>query len=299
MGAMFLLLTLLGSSLNLGAPPEPAIKNPEPNAQPAPPAPGPRGRGPAARQANLKMSATTDRNAAVPGETLLIGVKLEIREGWHTYWPGDNDTGSSTIITLSAPPGYEVGPIRWPAPKRYIGGGDLLDYIYDGTVLLVIPVKVPADAKPGSEATFSLAGEWLVCKEACIPGSGTAKIGLKVSDRSEPTTDAALFAESAARTPRPFTDQDGQSAAGTTVEWTPRGVRFAAAGAKEMIFYVGESSAKPISPITSCVTEGERLDLQLEPPNPKRERLVGVLELRFPSRPPEFHAIDLLRPKTP
>jgi DsbC/DsbD-like thiol-disulfide interchange protein len=299
MGAMFLLLTLLGSSLNLAAPPEPAVKNPGPNAQPSPARPGPRGRGPAAREANLKMSATTDRTAAVPGETLLIGVRLEIREGWHTYWPGDNDTGSSTIITLKAPPGYEVGPMRWPAPKRYIGGGDLLDYIYDGTVLLVIPVKVPADAKPGSEATFSLAGEWLVCKEACIPGSGTAELRLSVSERSEPTSNAAIFAESAARTPRPFTDQAGQPGAGTTLEWTSRGVRFGAAAAKEMIFYVGESSAKPISPITSCVSEGERLELQLEPPHPKRERLVGVLELRFAGRSPEFHAIDLPRPKTP
>jgi hypothetical protein len=41
------------------------------------------------------------------------------------------------------------------------------------------------------------------------------------------------------------------------------------------------------------------LELQLEPPHPKRERLVGVLELRFAGRSPEFHAIDLPRPKTP
>ncbi len=258
------------------------------------------GQPPARRERDHPLKATllADRTAAVPGQTLLLGVRLEIRDGWHTYWPGDNDTGAPTTFAFHFPDGFAPGPVRWPAPTRHIGAGDLLDYVYEGQTLLVIPVTVPADAAVGTTVRLAVDAEWLVCRETCIPGRASLSVTLPVAAKSAPGAEAGLFAEAAARTPKPL--DPGQPA--VDVRWNGPAVTLIAPGAGEVEFFVAESSAKPGDPIRSCAANGDRLTLRLEDPHKDRPNLRGVLVARFttpPGRPPEFHAIDLPRPKTP
>jgi hypothetical protein len=75
-------------------------------------------------------------DAIAPGGTTWIGVRFKIENGWHLYWNGRNDSGSPPSFAGELPAGYTLGEWLWPAPKRHIAPGDILDHIYEDSVLL-------------------------------------------------------------------------------------------------------------------------------------------------------------------
>lgn len=247
------------------------------------------------REHPLKATLLVNQSAAVPGEELLLGIQMEMRDSWHTYWPGDNDTGAPTTFTFKFPDGFEAGAVRWPAPERHLGAGNLLDYVYEHAVLLVIPVRVPSSATPGHTVTLGVEPEWLVCQDTCIPGKASLSVTVPIATSATASPDAHRFAAAAARTPRPL----DPAKPAVEARWDRETVTFVAPGAGELVFFVGESSAKPADPIRSCQVRGERLTLKIEDPDKHRPTLRGVLEVRRPASEPEFHAIELPRPKSP
>jgi thiol:disulfide interchange protein DsbD len=139
----------------------------------------------------------------VPGGEALLGLRLEHEEHWHTYWVNPGDSGLATKITWTAP-ADETGAIRWPTPER-LPFGPLVNFGYEGHMVLPIAVRVPADAAPGDTLRYALRASWLVCKEECIPGK--AELALSVPVSATPGGPDArwqpLFAAAAAATPTP------------------------------------------------------------------------------------------------
>jgi thiol:disulfide interchange protein DsbD len=56
-----------------------------------------------------------------------------------------------------------------------------MNYGYEGEVLHLVPLTVPADAQPGTRATLSARADWLVCKETCIPEGADLALELPVA----------------------------------------------------------------------------------------------------------------------
>jgi thiol:disulfide interchange protein DsbD len=144
----------------------------------------------------------------VPGREITIAIAFELDPGWHTYWPGQNDTGFAPEIELALPEGFEaVGPI-WPAPRRYISPGQILDHVHEkDQATILYTVRVPEDARPGTRARFAASVEWLVCREACIAGSGAVGLTLPVLEMDttpKPGPGAARIASARARVPKPL-----------------------------------------------------------------------------------------------
>lgn len=111
-----------------------------------------------------------------PGRELLLGLRLEHQPDWHTYWKNAGDSGLPTTFTWTLPKGFEAGDIDWPTPSQ-LPIGPLLNFGYDGTVLL--PVTVVQSAPHASETLrVRLEADWLVCKTECIPQSGTFELEL-------------------------------------------------------------------------------------------------------------------------
>ena len=110
----------------------------------------------------------SSRAAVAPGETFTIVLRQNIREHWHTYWINPGDSGEATELTWSAPPGWQIGPIQWPAP-RAIPFAMLVNFGYEGEVLFPIEVTAPANARVGSTVTLPVHAYWLVCSDICIP----------------------------------------------------------------------------------------------------------------------------------
>src|SRR5262249_13643254 len=95
-------------------------------------------------QAHLILSADVAR----PGDTIMAGVRMQMPEGWHTYWKNSGASGIPTKIEWQLPDGVTAGDIQWPLPEK-TPEGEFTTYIYENEVVLLVPLKLAADLKPG------------------------------------------------------------------------------------------------------------------------------------------------------
>lgn len=242
----------------------------------------------------------------IPGTTAHIAVTWRIDPEWHLYWNGRNDSGFAPEWKLDAPPGFRVGKTQWPVPKRKAAEGDILDHIYDDAVTLIIPVDVPASAKPGSKVVFGMDVEWLVCKEACIPGSASLALEVAVTEAGkmpEASADGPLFSQARARHPRgwPKTTPPSPAFAGCSNElptfvWAGEVLTVRHPAASKMSFYPAQECA----PTPFIAKEGEKVGKEMairfersaDANVPKK--VVGVLEIQCESgAPPMLLSIEL------
>ena len=131
-----------------------------------------------------------------------VGLHLQHQPGWHTYWKNPGDSGLPTQLQWTLPPGVRVGDMAWPTPKP-LPVGDLVNYGYEGSVLLAVPLYVDASkAQLDSNANLKLEllASWLVCRTECIPQEG--RLSLTVPTAQPVTSHAQLFQNAQSRLPQ-------------------------------------------------------------------------------------------------
>ena len=220
-----------------------------------------------------------EREAARPGETVRLAVVFDIDPGWHLYWRNPGDTGVAPTVDLTLPDGVQAGPLLWPTPERYIhGGGMLLDYIYEHRLTLVVPLHLASDLESGATLTIDADVEFLVCREACIPGWTAVSRTLTVGEAGATESAAgAIFDAFDAAAPAPASAAEAR---GVTTNWTGRTLEITAPGAEAMTFYPDEPRVGgPIDPKTACVAEGDRLQIEYGETASDAGRVTGVLEV--------------------
>lgn len=136
-------------------------------------------------------------DGVAPGKPVWLGLKLVHQPHWHTYWKNAGDSGLPTTLSWSLPAGVTAGDIEWPTPQR-LPIGPLVNYGYENTVLLAVPVTVDPAFK-GDNLEVKLQANWLVCKEVCIPESGDFR--LRIPAQAATAGEAALFESTRARLP--------------------------------------------------------------------------------------------------
>jgi thiol:disulfide interchange protein DsbD len=142
-----------------------------------------------------------------PGKPLWLGLRLEHAPQWHTYWKNPGDSGLATTLQWTLPAGFAAGEIAWPTP-RPLPVGPLMNFGYEGTVLLPVAVTVPA-AFAGETLAVTLRADWLVCREVCIPEGGD--FALQVPARAATSLHAALFEQSRVLQPRTLAPVQGSA----------------------------------------------------------------------------------------
>lgn len=139
------------------------------------------------------------------GRTATLGVLFDLQPGWHIYWVNPGDAGEPPRLQWELPPGFRAGDVRWPTPLR-LTTGPLVDYGYEGRVLLPVPLQVPASYQTGAPVTLSADVRYVVCREVCIPAR--ARVALSLPAGSNPPVDPGakreLFREAEARLPKPM-----------------------------------------------------------------------------------------------
>ncbi len=113
-----------------------------------------------------------------PGRPMWLGLKIEHKPQWHTYWKNPGDSGLPTTLEWQLPAGAVAGDIQWPTPAK-LPIGPLLNFGYDGTLLLPVPITLAA-AIAAQTLDVKLHAEWLVCKDVCIPESGEFTLSVPV-----------------------------------------------------------------------------------------------------------------------
>jgi len=155
---------------------------------------------------HVTAELVAERSAVQPGQSLQIGLRLQHIPHWHTYWRNPGDSGLPTTIDWQLPAGSQVGEIEWPAPKR-LPIGPLVNYGFEGDLLLPLRFTAPADARPGSDLRLRAEARWLVCHDVCIPESATLELLLPVvAEGTTPGTTAwtAAFESAAAARAQPL-----------------------------------------------------------------------------------------------
>ncbi|HEY2482987.1 MAG TPA: protein-disulfide reductase DsbD domain-containing protein, partial [Caulobacteraceae bacterium] len=128
---------------------------------------------------HVRAELAAETAGVAPGSTLYAAVILTADKGWHTYWRNPGDAGEAPKIAWSLPAGWKAGDIVWPTPKR-LPVGPIMNYGYEGRVVLAAPIEVPAEAKPGTRQTMGARIDYLVCAEVCVPGSATVSLAVPV-----------------------------------------------------------------------------------------------------------------------
>lgn len=141
---------------------------------------------------HIKVELLSEKAHFVAGENKL-GIYLQPDEHWHTYWRNPGDSGEAPKLVWTLPEGVTAGKITWPVPQK-INVAHLVNYGYEGAVLLIVPIFIPNQYVDQSERiNLRLDVSWLVCKEDCIPGWATFSLDRKVGFSSSTSEHAPLF----------------------------------------------------------------------------------------------------------
>ncbi|MBQ0131463.1 MAG: protein-disulfide reductase, partial [Comamonas sp.] len=148
-------------------------------------------------QAQLVLLAPQGVAAGQPVE---LGLRITHQPDWHTYWKNAGDSGLPTQLDWQLPQGLRAGEVAWPVPQQ-IRVGDLLNYGYEGTVLLPVPVQVDDRFTPDAQGMVDirLNASWLVCRVECIPEEG--QFHLRVAAQDSQALWASEFAAAHAQVP--------------------------------------------------------------------------------------------------
>ncbi|MCA9298111.1 MAG: hypothetical protein KDA28_03535 [Phycisphaerales bacterium] len=221
------------------------------------------------------------------GTTALLGIDFRIDPEWHLYWNGTNDSGMAPVVELDLPPGYVAQPTRWPAPRRAVAPGGLLDHIYDVRVTLLVPIQIPADAS--GEVPVRARLRWLECKDICLMGSATIETTLTVGPDPKPTTEAAQFEKTLKRLPRPFPPSyDARVESGI--------LHLRAPGAARVAFFAGPDCEFLTSLLEDGEASGEALAIRIDSTE-ATPRIEGVLETTAADGQKAWYQVDLHPPQ--
>ena len=165
-----------------------------------------------ARQEHVQAELVSENTAWVPGTTQWVGLHLEMDPHWHVYWQNPGDSGLPTEVAWELPPGFKAGALRYPYPSRKVLAG-LVTLAYEREVLLLAPIEVPAQARPGDRITLTAEATWLACAQACVPGRATLQLTLPVAREAGPGPKAPLFEKARKTLPRPSTGLQAEARA--------------------------------------------------------------------------------------
>jgi DsbC/DsbD-like thiol-disulfide interchange protein len=143
-------------------------------------------------------SSTLAYKAGQPIET---AIRMEIDQGWHTYWSNPGESGMKLSVEWSLPEGWTASDPAHPVPKRFLTGG-LAGFGYEGVVFYPVTLVPPKDAE--GPVTLSAKLSWLACDDsACIPGDAELTLNL-TSGRPVETANARAILAASELVPTPL-----------------------------------------------------------------------------------------------
>jgi DsbC/DsbD-like thiol-disulfide interchange protein/cytochrome c biogenesis protein CcdA len=146
-----------------------------------------------------------------PGSTVTLAISMKPDVGWHGYWVNPGDAGQGIQLDWSLPVGVGVGPLRFPVPETLIISG-FMNYVYERPHAILVDLKIPASAKPGTQLSVGADALWLACTDrVCVPQQGRLTTTLTVGDGRIDTATRQKFDSWRAALPVPL-DQAGSFA---------------------------------------------------------------------------------------
>jgi len=152
----------------------------------------------------VKVELLSEPAAISPGEPFQVGIRLTMKEHWHTYWRNPGDSGEATTVDWKLPEGFVASGLEWPAPSL-IRLGPVTSFGYEGDAILLARITPPAHLKAGDTVTLNAQVAFLVCEKECIPGEENVSLALPVaaSGGASPGANSAVFDAARSQLPQP------------------------------------------------------------------------------------------------
>lgn len=101
---------------------------------------------------------------------LHIALRLQLQNGWHTYWQNPGDAGDPPAITIKADGALQgsTQTIQWPVPQR-IPDSSLMSYAYTGDVILPLELPLQSADQKSDKVNITAHASWLACEHVCVP----------------------------------------------------------------------------------------------------------------------------------
>ena len=103
-----------------------------------------------------------------------IGIKMDMQEGWHTYWLNPGDSGGAIDIEWILSDESNVSDVIYPTPHR-IPYPPLMTFGYEDQVIFPVDLAVK-DLNKDIDITANI--NFLICADVCIPESAVIKTTL-------------------------------------------------------------------------------------------------------------------------
>lgn len=152
--------------------------------------------------------------APAPGSTILVGLRLTPKPGWHGYWSNPGDAGFAPTIGWSVPDGVAFGALLHPAPKLISAAG-ISSYVHEGEHILLSRMTVPRGIAPGTPIRVAARASWAACTATmCVPLKATFTLDLTAGSGAR-SPDAAALSAATRKLPQPVSggafSSDGES----------------------------------------------------------------------------------------
>jgi thiol:disulfide interchange protein DsbD len=158
------------------------------------------------------LDLISENSSVAPGHDFTVGLQFKMDKGWHIYWVNPGDSGEPPHLTWQLPRGLKAGEIIWPAPRR-MGPSTIINYVYDGDVLLMVPIRAGVDYSPSPSDKLEASVRFLICSDQmCVPGR--AQLSLALPAKSQTNSEAVAASFAAARTHLPKAPPDNWKISG-------------------------------------------------------------------------------------
>ena len=117
-----------------------------------------------------------------PGSSILIGIRMTPRPGWHGYWSNPGDSGIAPTVRWSAPKGVTFGPLLHPAPTL-LTADRMSSFVHEGRHVLLSRLTIARSIAPGTAIPITAALSWAACTATqCVPLHATLSLQLTAGD---------------------------------------------------------------------------------------------------------------------
>lgn len=163
------------------------------------------GAGPVAAAADparyIKADLIVESKTPRPGATMLVGIRMAPRPGWHGYWSNPGQSGFAPTVRWTMPPGATMGPLRHPAPSLLTVSG-ASSFVHEGPHVLLSRLTLARAIAPGTSIPLTATVNWAACTATqCVPLSATLAVDL-VAGNGGRSANARVINAAAGKIPR-------------------------------------------------------------------------------------------------